>query len=49
MVVNTVAVEASKDEETTEKDKNVKDEEEKKENKPLIDDLFRYCVRIFLL
>jgi RNA polymerase-associated protein RTF1 len=37
-VVNPVAVEASKDKETTEKD--VKDEEEKKENKPLIDDLF---------
>ena len=42
-VVNPVAVEASnKGGETTEgeKDKDVKDEEEKKENKPL-DDLFR--------
>ena len=41
-VVNPVAVEASNKGETTEgeKDKDVKDEEEKKENKPL-DDLFR--------
>ncbi len=41
-VVNPVAMEASNKGETTEgeKDKDVKDEEEKKENKPL-DDLFR--------
>merc|ERR1719178_529708 len=43
-VVNPVAVEASKDEEATKKEKDIKDEEEKKENRPLIDDLFRYCV-----
>ena len=43
-MVNPVAVEVSKDEEATKKEKDIKDEEEKKENKPLIDDLFRYCV-----
>ena len=45
MVVNPVAVEASNNEATTEKEKDSKDEEEKKENKPLLDDLFRYCVK----
>ena len=40
MVVNPLAVEASNDKEAAEKEKEIKDEEEKKENKPLIDDLF---------
>merc|ERR1712233_159396 len=38
VVVNPVAVEVSNEEATTEKE--IKDEEEKKENKPLLDDLF---------
>ena len=47
MVVNPVAVEVSNEEATTEKE--IKDEEEKKENKPLLDDLFRYCVKFDLI